>query len=372
MLVVMVLLLCVRVRWHSQRRLAKGSPHDSEAGQEVEKKWLGEELRQELSRYRLAANESDRKLTSKKLSIAITRPNKHSSGHRSFGCIRDTCRGLELEDLADRKFHRQFRSALRNDTSQLYRTNINYKVTILLLDTTQLNHMKQNAESLWKRIWETQASSTYVIAFDGGDAMGGNKGFQLRNKDKFARKFACNYDELKVQPTQYRLYIKRECEALMELSKRDQSTSFLLKPEAGSQGSGITFHTSANEVFEKKPEFYPCQDRKGIPSTSRFLVQEYIANPLLLSKCKFDARIYMFISSSSPFILWYHRGYLRRSLTPYSPKSRDRKAYLTNTHFQSSRENFNMSEHIWTFERMQQQLEKQSETLTGLDRKSVV
>ena len=332
------------------------------------KVWTLQDLMNELRRLRMPfrANFSESNIFQNKLTFGVTKPVKHSSGKRSFGCMRDTCRGLEIEDLFDRGFFRSFRSALKNDSSHSYLPNLNYRVTIVLLDTTQLNHMKTTAESLFKKIWETQAGHTYVIALEGGDAMGGNKGFQLRNKDRFTRNFGCRYDSLKVQPTQYRLYIKTECEALLERSKNDQTTSFLLKPEAGSQGQGITFHTSAAEVLEKRSEFFPCENRHGIEATSRFLVQEYITHPLLLNKCKFDVRLYLFISSTSPYLLWYHRGYLRRSLTPYSPTTRDRKAYLTNTHFQSSRANFNMSEHIWTFDQMQNQLEKQSSKLGSL------
>ena len=49
-------------------------------------------------------------------------------------------------------------------------------------------------------------------------------------------------------------------------------------------------------------------------------------------------------------------GYLRRSLTDYSSSSKDRKVYLTNTHFQSMKAGFKLSEHIWTFQALQDYL----------------
>jgi len=278
----------------------------------------------------------------KKMAKSVTRPIVGKSKHnaRTFGCLRDNCRGLEIEDLLDRGWSNHFRTAINNETQEY--KDVNMHVTIILTDTTQLNHMKSTRPDLYKKLVETYEGSSYIIAFENGDYIGGNKGLQLRVKDRFSRAFGCEYNDLAIQPAQYRLYVKTECEALL----RAESTTktWLLKPEAGSQGQGITFHASVDEIQEKRSEFFPCEQRKGQAATLRFLVQEYIQKPLLLQRTKFDARVYLFISSSEPYLVWFHRGYLRRSLTPYNAVSRDRKAYLTNTHFQSSRALFNMSQ----------------------------
>jgi hypothetical protein len=98
--------------------------------------------------------------------------------------------------------------------------------------------------------------------------------------------------------------------------------------------------------MQKQPKFFPCSKRDW-KATERFLVQEYIEKPLLLKKSKFDVRVYMNIASSNPFLVFYHEGYLRRALAVYTPMSRDRRVYLTNTHFQSMKKDFKLSEHIW-------------------------
>jgi len=270
---------------------------------------------------------------------------------RTFGCLRDGCRGLEIEELLDRGWTMRFKTCLVNGTNEY--KDINYHTTVLMADTTNLNHLKLVKESLFNKILGSYEGSTYVTAFLGGDAIGGNKGQQLRTKMKFAKKYKCSYNDLGIQPAQFRLYVENECEDLKRIGSQMSGQTWLLKPEAGSQGQGITFHDNVDDIQGKRPNFFPCADRKSLPATERALVQQYIQQPLLLYKCKFDVRVYMLIASSDPWMVFYHPGYLRRALWPYTPNSKDRKVYLTNTHFQSMKSGFKLSDHIWSFDAFQ-------------------
>jgi len=60
------------------------------------------------------------------------------------------------------------------------------------------------------------------------------------------------------------------------------------------------------------------------------VMQHLISNPLLLDGHKFDFRIFMLIASTNPFIVYYHDGYLRRSLYSYDPSSKDKQSFVTN------------------------------------------
>jgi len=317
----------------------------------------------------------------------ITNPEIHSkTGKRTFGCLRDECRGLAMEDLTNRRWKMMYKNAkvIGPGNSSVFKENLNVKLTWLESDTTELTKLKKDRPQTFEQAYTKQIGKTYLSVLDGADAIGGNKGQQLRGKQSFVRKRSfldeifpemretesegeggtdskkrkkkrrheCSYNDLALQPAQYRIYMKDDCEEF--LRNEGNGKSFLIKPETGSQGKGITFHSGVTLVKKKVPKFFPCkEDNPSMSALERVLVQEYIKQPLLLEKTKFDVRVYMLIASSDPWMVFYHQGYLRRSLFEYSPSSRNRAVYLTNTHYQSMKQGFKLSDHIWTFDKLQ-------------------
>jgi hypothetical protein len=122
----------------------------------------------------------------------------------------------------------------------------------------------------------------------------------------------------------------------------------------GSGGNGITLH-NGTEDFEWR--FSACaKPRKSAPHTNKFIIQEYVKHPLLIHGKKFDMRVYMLIASSSPYFIFFHKGYLRRAVYKYVASSTNRTNFLTNTHIQSIEEKFDLADHIWGWARFQKYL----------------
>ena len=56
----------------------------------------------------------------------------------------------------------------------------------------------------------------------------------------------------------------------------------------------------------------------------------YITNPLLLEGRKFDIRAYMLIASTEPFLILFHKGYVRLCCHEYEADNMDLGRHLTN------------------------------------------
>ncbi len=67
-----------------------------------------------------------------------------------------------------------------------------------------------------------------------------------------------------------------------------------------------------------------------VPYAGSFALCRYLANPLLLEKKKFDIRAYMLIASTVPYLVLYHKGYIRLTMCDYDPSAESLLAHLTN------------------------------------------
>lgn len=48
------------------------------------------------------------------------------------------------------------------------------------------------------------------------------------------------------------------------------------------------------------------------------IVQKYIENPLLIENKKFDIRCFVLIANTDPFLVLFHHGYIRRTLSDFT------------------------------------------------------
>ena len=80
--------------------------------------------------------------------------------------------------------------------------------------------------------------------------------------------------------------------------------AFICKPQNGCQGRGI---------------FLTRRPQKTLKLTDRYIVQQYIARPLLIDGFKFDLRIYVLVTACDPLRIYIFREGLARFATmPYS------------------------------------------------------
>jgi len=59
-------------------------------------------------------------------------------------------------------------------------------------------------------------------------------------------------------------------------------------------------------------------------------VQKYLENPFLIENRKTEYRCYVTIVSTQPFLVVFHKGFMKMALVDYTNESLDRFAHLTN------------------------------------------
>ena len=110
---------------------------------------------------------------------------------------------------------------------------------------------------------------------------------------------------------------------------------YICKPAGSSQGKGIFL---SNDIFEIREKVYSQQT----------VVQQYIDNPLLINKRKFDLRVYVLITSMNPLrIYMYKEGLARFATVDYSynfDTLKNRFIHLTNYSINKNNKNTKMSE----------------------------
>lgn len=106
-------------------------------------------------------------------------------------------------------------------------------------------------------------------------------------------------------------------------------TVYIVKPEASCQGKGI----------------FLTRNLEGFEDNERYVIQEYLKNPLLLDNLKFDLRIYVLVAGCDPLKIFIHKEGLARFATeeyaaPAPGNFNNPCMHLTNYAINKTSENF--------------------------------
>ena len=177
----------------------------------------------------------------------------------------------------------------------------------------------------------------------------GSKSVQLLAYRREFERFGCHLEDSQLMPPSFLLHEPKECQAFFDFARSHQGVWWVLKPEHGQGGDGITVHGDVRNMSER---FGTCS-----VDNEHYVVQTYIPHLLLLDNHKFDVRAFVLIASTAPFLLFYHDGYLRVTIKEFSHDLSDLGRHLTNTHYQKGEHSFTYDAHLWSFRHLQTHLQ---------------
>ncbi|KAL1021099.1 hypothetical protein UPYG_G00008810 [Umbra pygmaea] len=163
-------------------------------------------------------------------------------------------------------------------------------------------------------------------------------------------------------PTTFRMDVGDEREAFFALQEGmcdEEMSAWICKPTGLNQGRGIFLLRTQEDISAFKLRLQTitkCQSNKKLhfrlPQAR--IMQRYIQNPLLLNGRKFDVRSYFLIACTSPYMVFFHHGYLRLTCDLYDHKSQNLSSHLTNQYIQKKNPLYSVlkEETVWSMDRL--------------------
>lgn len=194
----------------------------------------------------------------------------------------------------------------------------------------------------------SNSTNALVSAIRYAFSVTGAKKGQLIAFRSFFNRHGCNLRDLGIMPPSFLLDDPGECTQFFKYSQLRPLSWWILKPSKGYGGEGITIHKNMSHFYKN---YAVCSQTE-----EQLIVQEYLSNLLLVEGRKFDVRAFVLIAGTSPYILFYHEGYLRLSMVKFDSKEGGNSVHLTNSHIQTQTKNFSVDKHYWSFQRFQDYL----------------
>lgn len=183
--------------------------------------------------------------------------------------------------------------------------------------------------------------------------LAGGKKAQLVAFRSFFNRHGCDLRDMEIMPRSFLLDDSKECTQFFKYARLNSQSWWILKPSSGYGGEGITVHKNMSHLYDS---YATCRIKEQL------IVQEYIANLLLVEGRKFDVRAFVLIAGTNPYIMFYHEGYLRLSMERFDAKEGGNSVHLTNSHIQIQSRNFSVDKHYWSFQRFQGYLDDRHPT----------
>jgi hypothetical protein len=142
----------------------------------------------------------------------------------------------------------------------------------------------------------------------------------------------------------------KELKAAMDRTK-GKDVTYICKPTGGAQGKGITLVRKWKDIENVVARCRAALECSTKRAPLEYVVQEYIAQPLVVDGLKFDVRLYVVVTSVVPLRAYlFKEGLARFCTVPYQPPQdgnlRDACMHLTNFAVNKKSTSFQASESL--------------------------
>ena len=158
----------------------------------------------------------------------------------------------------------------------------------------------------------------------------GSKSRQLGCRIDYAASKGCSYTDLAIQPPQFRMFYPEECRAFF---KELENPMMAHKLWVRKSDDNLVGHSAGSKIYSASDapmliKHYKNCSEGDLDHVEHDIMMLYMSDsaliaastysPFSLPDHKFDVRIFCLVASADPFVVFYHDGFARRAMGPYT------------------------------------------------------